>query len=756
MKLKGKIENCYGIKKLEFDITDSDNSNKAIIYAPNGVMKTSFANIFNDISKGNNTLDRIFPDFISTYSIEYGGTSFNYNSRNNLKLKPNKSIYVIKSYDESFKTSDESMKLLLSDEETKKTYDNIISNFINSVSEIEKNLSILTGVSKDKIKNQIIKDFSLGDDADWPDIIDALWHEKIFLSNNLRGIRYNDLFSDKVIDLYKNADFDKHIVEYTFLLKEFLKRSTLLNDEFNDYNISDLTNNLEKNNLFLPGHHIRLQDGREIDNISDWKDLVDQELGQLTKDENLSKEFEKINKLLSKNADGRGLRRTLQQNPFLIPQLKNISQLKREYWAYYSDQMEIDLEYYYNKISVYSKQIKDIYKLANNESKRWEEILNVFNRRFKVPFEAKIENKANYLLKDESPQVAFTYKLEGDENGFESLVKRDLLIPVLSDGEKRALYLLNIIFDIEKIREDTSNRYLLIADDIADSFDYKNKYAILEYLNDISKDSNIDLLILTHNFDFFRTVRSRLNIDRKNCYIALKDQEGIISLNKFKYLKDYFKNVIIANLNANVQNEEWIKTLISSIPFYRNLADYLGNEDDKLQLTYCLHLKDDSKYISTDKLSIGDIWDVVKKYVNNDVTCSNNNLYYEELLRIADNIVKNDNDEVSLENKLILSIATRLLVEKLMINKLNDNGCTYSEIKENQTRELYGKVIDNNLLSDSEREMVEDVLLITPEIIHLNSFMYEPLIDISSWKLHKLYIDGKKAFDNYRVLKGGN
>ena len=47
------------------------------------------------------------------------------------------------------------------------------------------------------------------------------------------------------------------------------------------------------------------------------------------------------------------------------------------------------------------------------------------------------------------------------------------------------------------------------ADDIADSFDYKNKYAIIEYLNGLAQRPGIDLLVLTHNFDFYRTVANR-------------------------------------------------------------------------------------------------------------------------------------------------------------------------------------------------------------------------------------------------------
>ena len=34
---------------------------------------------------------------------------------------------------------------------------------------------------------------------------------------------------------------------------------------------------------------------------------------------------------------------------------------------------------------------------------------------------------------------------------------------------------------------------------------------------------------------------------------------------------------------------------------------------------------------------------------------------------------------------------------------------------------------------------MDDINLITPESIHLNAFMFEPLIDISDWALKELY-----------------
>jgi ABC-type lipoprotein export system ATPase subunit len=78
--------------------------------------------------------------------------------------------------------------------------------------------------------------------------------------------------------------------------------------------------------------------------------------------------------------------------------------------------------------------------------------------------------------------------------------------------------LLNIIFEI-KARVNNNQKTLFIVDDIADSFDYKNKYAIVEYLNDIMNNSHFYLMIFTHNFDFFRTINNRLSIKKGSCSV---------------------------------------------------------------------------------------------------------------------------------------------------------------------------------------------------------------------------------------------
>lgn len=50
--LKAHFENCYGLEKFDLlPIPFTPTKNKAIIYAPNGVMKSSLATVFDNLSR---------------------------------------------------------------------------------------------------------------------------------------------------------------------------------------------------------------------------------------------------------------------------------------------------------------------------------------------------------------------------------------------------------------------------------------------------------------------------------------------------------------------------------------------------------------------------------------------------------------------------------------------------------------------------------------------------------------------------------
>ena len=95
-------------------------------------------------------------------------------------------------------------------------------------------------------------------------------------------------------------------------------------------------------------------------------------------------------------------------------------------------------------------------------------------------------------------------------------------------------------------------------------------------------------------------------------------------------------------------------------------------------------------------------------------------------------------ESINLENKVVLSIAIRLTAESMMIRLINDPTLT-DNIESNQTRRLFDIFKDKYSSEHDTISLLEQVIIMTPEAIHLNSFMYEPLIDLSDDYLRGLY-----------------
>ena len=54
-KLKVKLQNCFGINFLEHEFNFGQNKS-VLIYAPNGIMKSSFAKTFDKLAKNEKTM----------------------------------------------------------------------------------------------------------------------------------------------------------------------------------------------------------------------------------------------------------------------------------------------------------------------------------------------------------------------------------------------------------------------------------------------------------------------------------------------------------------------------------------------------------------------------------------------------------------------------------------------------------------------------------------------------------------------------
>ncbi len=165
----------------------------------------------------------------------------------------------------------------------------------------------------------------------------------------------------------------------------------------------------------------------------------------------------------------------------------------------------------------------------------------------------------------------------------------------------------------------------------------------------------------------------------------------------------------------------------------RNLYEYAGKNDKKKSLTNILHYTEEGDSMTLDSLEENyNDWNVSIPNISEKIY----KLIYDE----ADKILNNSKEEVNIVNKLILSMAIRLKSEKKMIKKLGDNF-NEEEINGNQTRELFEKYV--KLFSNDKEsiDIYERVVMMTPENIHVNSFMYEPLLDMDDHHLKKLYSD---------------
>lgn len=742
-KLSVRFENCFGIKKLEKKF-DFRGSKVNAIYAKNGLMKTSFSKTFKmiQINKDNDIRDEIFdakPVIVEAMIDD-----------SNIKKEE---VFVIKSFENSYEST--SIASLLLNEDLKRSLDIVLrlrENFLKKM-EVRSGLKVTrTSLGKKvfELEPRIIKDFAF-DEKSFLLNVDKINIES--LDYEFKDIKYSTIFDSSVIKKIESDKFQEKI-------KEFLAKSDEIYAEYNFLDkgkftlpkLKDIENGLKKNSFFVKDNRILLGKDIEIINLEELSTKIKEVERQLQQ----TSEFKEIEKLLS-DAKGMVLKDIIENNPEIVEELEltNLDAFRKKLWLSYIKSEEMQFE----ELKIHYKQLEE--KIQNTELDQtpWKEALNIFEKRFSVPFKMEISNLKSSIIGENLPKILFAFCKDGnpnnlDENNWNRLNRDELEDKdTLSQGERRALYLLNIIFDIEKRRRD-NQKTLFIIDDIADSFDYKNKYAIVEYLREISEENNFFMIILSHNFDFYRLIASRLNLKRENRFNASISETGII-LEQELYQNQPF-GVWKSNLNE--------KNIIALIPLVRNLIEYgvdkkindlNGIDEDYLFLTNILHIKE-----NTEDITFGMLKKVYKEYIGKDNfeqcitdTCT----VYQSIARVADSILDSD---TSLENKIVLAISIRLNAEKFMKESIQNSTATFSwkngrasvtgdktaflnaiSMKGTQTRELFNGYVQ--IGDQASINILESVNIMTPESIHLNSFMYEPILDMDIIELKNLYSEVK-------------
>lgn len=718
-KLKLDLEHCYGIKKLQAEFDFAAHGDVFTIYAPNGSMKTSLANTFRDVSKGADTSDRIWKKNKTQRIIH---------DENGSELAP-ESIFVIEPYNEGYR-SDRISTLLVNDE-LRQRYEAVHK-------EIDEKAEVLVGELKKPtgLKKGISEELSVSITHDPNDFFRALGRVREEVENEaetpIANVVYTDIFNPKVEPVLNDPEFIAKIEEYIQKYDELVSKSTFFRKGvFTHNNAAEVAKNLNTNGFFKADHSVYLRingEKTEVRSLKDLESAIQTEKDRILTDESLKSAFEAIDKQLHKNVDLKRFRACLEENQIVLSELSNPARLRQKLWVQYlirSKNTYLDLLSSFNEGK---GRIADIVSEAKTEQTRWSEVIRIFNERFSVPFIVRMGNQEDVILKSDAPSVCFDF-LENpdDRTSLTAPIEEADLKRVLSNGESRALYILNIIFEFEARKSEGQNT-LFIVDDIADSFDYKNKYAIIEYLSEVSAEDGFQQLILSHNFDFYRTVSGRLNLKRESRILAGKEN-GAVAL----YPEIYQKSSPFSHWRKHLTQN---RMLIASIPFLRNLAEFSGDTASYAKLTSLLHLKSD-----TANFSVADLEALIKNILHDKDNLSlpdSDALVKDLIYGVASTIASDANDNAALEDKVTLSIAIRLKAEEFMIAKINDevfcNG-----ISRNQTIELIKRFKDD-FPTDKERiQLFDQVNLMTPENIHLNSFMYEPILDLSAQHLKRLF-----------------
>ena len=725
-KLNIELTNCFGIDSLKHEF-DFGKGNTFSIYARNGLMKTSFAKTFQLIQQGKkeNISDAIFGEPGSAI-VQIDGQDIE-----------KKQVFVVKSYESSYE-SDISSLLIKADIQTQlKDVFKVRTKLLKAL-EKDSGLKIKrTSLGKTvyELEPTIVKDFDFNEKDILSNLMELASYEPEIECSD---IPYSVIFDDTVLKKIKDTKFQEGIRDFItssdeiYSSFEYLEKGNLTLPK-----LKDLKKSLVKDAFFVKQNKVILSGQDAITN----SEALEQHISNIETKIQQTPAYKAIENLLN-DSKGIVLKDIIETNPEIIGflALDKLQTLKKCLWGSYIRHNSILFEELCDKYNDFSEAI-DALEIDDTP---WKKALDIFNQRFTVPFMMNVVNLKGAIIGESVPQVEFSFK-KGDTVKTIDRSKLEKL-DTLSQGEKRALYLLNIIFDIEQIKN-TGEETLLVIDDIADSFDYKNKYAIIEYLYELAQVSNIYMLILTHNFDFYRTVASRLSVNRSNRLIADYSNDVL------KLEVEYYQDKPFKNWKNNPKE----KDIFALLPFVRNLIEYGVDQnishtgEDFLFLTSLLHEKQDSR-----RITFGDIEPLYKHYAGVtqfDASVGTDVVVLSKLYSVCDDITTSD---TKLENKIVLSIGIRHKAEEYIIqqihnytgqlswrkNKQNYRGTNvefmnFVQNNRNQTRELFNGY---KQFGDADKiKILNEVNIMTPEHIHVNSFMYEPILDMDIVELHRLY-----------------
>ena len=384
-KLNIHIKNCYGIGKLDSEIGYNVAKKSAIVYAPNGTMKTSLTKTIQNIIEGKEPKDEMYLNREHECSIQIDDAQI---------TKDN--VFIFKNEDAD---GTKDISTFLVDAALKARYDAIYA----LIEDAQKALlrAIRNVAHSTDCRKEILNTFRV---TERESLLDCLLRIRVEIedTNNIADsydFKYNEIFDNEKVKTFISEQSGK-LSEFFSKYSELVNESSIFSSGPNSFGTSQastLLKSVDDNRFFSANHRFVLRGDVNITTKAEMEDIITAEKERILSDRTLKTLFDKIDKKLQSNNELRRLKEIIEQCPDIIPELLDYDKFQKKVLRRYLFDCRAEYDSLVAIYETHQEEINRIIAEANSQRSQWERVIDIFNNRFYVPFRIRLKNKSDII-----------------------------------------------------------------------------------------------------------------------------------------------------------------------------------------------------------------------------------------------------------------------------------------------------------------------------------------------------------------------
>ena len=316
-KISINLQNCYGIRKLNAEL-DFSKKQSIIIYAANGVMKTSFARTFYQLSIGKFPEDLIYKSRQTICTVQ---------DENGANIRPEE-IFVVEPYKNNYRC--EKIATLLASQKLRDEYEAIYNDLNKHKDELLKKLKKLSALKIEEIEETLSVDILKSNKEFLPALLSLEPEVKLGEKEQLSKISYKKIFNTQTIDLLSSPEFQAGLAQYMAVYDGLIAKSKYFKKGvFNHNNAEDVAESLDSGGFFKAAHYVYLTDdignNEEVKSVEQLSEIIKKEKDIILQDPTLATSFQEIDQKLKRTKGTKDFRAYLEANKGIIPELRDVN-----------------------------------------------------------------------------------------------------------------------------------------------------------------------------------------------------------------------------------------------------------------------------------------------------------------------------------------------------------------------------------------------------------------------------------------------